>query len=725
MKLKKYLLIALLPVIIGAVLTYYFYLRTEEKAFSLVIDTKRVTLEQVANSITTQFQFIHYDLQDLSQRKAIIDISDDGEKEIDLFYETHSSIFVSITRIDKNGYIAYSTPNQNVIGMYVGDQPHNKEVLEKHIPIVSDVFMAVQGFKTLAFAYPVFKNGKFDGTISILLPISKLADLLLSTTNLSELGHSLLLTKGGIEIYCTFKKEHIGRDIHSAHEGGNLFQKSVHNMLKGNSGLSYYWDIAGPDSNKTKKWIVYKPIPLPNTFWSLGLVTTEAEIYGRLHEVRENLLFIISVSFLAFVAIVLIYIRSSNKAEAELRRRDQKYQIVTKQAGHIVYEYDRETKSVLWSSAVKDVVGYEEDELQNFNAQTWFDRVHPDDKAHFFSVLENARTEGTGYTMQYRIKHKEGNYVYVEESGILDREIGTGKLKYYGTIKNINARKEAEAALLLHKNKLEKLVEERTRKLEEVNKVLERDIKKRKETENELIIAKEKAEASDRLKSEFLAQVSHEIRTPINTILSFSSLIGDELSGKVSDDLKEGFGIMAIAGQRIIRTIDLILNMSELQTKTYDPRKTTFNLIDDILAPLMEEFQIHAGTKKLKLELVTSLEKSKAIIKKDRYSISQIFINLVDNAIKYTLKGGIKINVYLNDDNKLCVEVNDTGIGISEEYLPVLFDSFSQEEQGYSRRFEGTGLGLALVKNYCEINNAEIEVESSKGTGSTFRVIFN
>ena len=108
----------------------------------------------------------------------------------------------------------------------------------------------------------------------------------------------------------------------------------------------------------------------------------------------------------------------------------------------------------------------------------------------------------------------------------------------------------------------------------------------------------------------------------------------------------------------------------------------------------------------------------------DEYSIMQIFANLIDNAIKYTKKGKVEILLTKNKSGNVMVEVKDTGIGMSKEFLPKIFEPFVQEEQGYSRSYEGNGLGLALTKRYCEINNAVIEVESEKNVGSTFRVIF-
>ena len=250
--------------------------------------------------------------------------------------------------------------------------------------------------------------------------------------------------------------------------------------------------------------------------------------------------------------------------------------------------------------------------------------------------------------------------------------------------------------------------------------VVIRDITEKKIHEEELKKAKEEAEKSNRLKSEFLAQMSHEIRTPINAMLSFTSLLKDEISNDIDEDLKESFDIISNAGNRLIRTIDLILDMSDVQAGSYDynPQEVDIN---EVLKKLIAEFSLTAKTKGLTLK--SNLCNDSSVITVDEYTIRQIFANLIDNAIKYTNKGQIEVITYFNKE-KLIAEVADTGIGINEENKSLIFEPFRQEYQGYSRKFEGNGLGLALVKNYCEMNNAEIEVESKKGFGSKFRVIF-
>lgn len=249
-----------------------------------------------------------------------------------------------------------------------------------------------------------------------------------------------------------------------------------------------------------------------------------------------------------------------------------------------------------------------------------------------------------------------------------------------------------------------------------------RDITEIKIYQKELIEAKERAERSDKLKSDFLAQMSHEIRSPVNTILSFASLLKEELSGNINEDMNVCFNSIDSGGRRLIRTIDLILNTADIQSGRYEPFNEEIDLGNEIIKNLMMEFASAVKAKKLKFSYTDNLGGRK--IKLDKYTVTQIFANLIDNSIKYTKKGSINIEL-TGTKEEIFVKIIDTGIGISKEYLPYLFDPFSQEEQGYTRRFEGTGLGLSLVKKYCDLNNARIKVESEKGKGSTFIIVFS
>lgn len=264
-------------------------------------------------------------------------------------------------------------------------------------------------------------------------------------------------------------------------------------------------------------------------------------------------------------------------------------------------------------------------------------------------------------------------------------------------------------------------IEDTNEEMELINKDLESRVIERTK---ELSASKEKAETAVRMKTEFLAQMSHEIRTPINSILSYTQLLKEETINVVPEELRFSFDMINNGGRRLIRTVDLILNMSELQTGTYEVIIEKCNLAE-ILEQLVGEFQTAASSKNLDLMLLNRLDQNESIMLSDIYTVTQIFANLIDNAIKYTTEGSIEVVAFKTKDGIIGVDVQDTGIGISEKFQKELFDPFTQEEQGYTRKFDGNGLGMALVKEYCKLNNAKISVKSEKGVGSTFMVAFN
>lgn len=270
-------------------------------------------------------------------------------------------------------------------------------------------------------------------------------------------------------------------------------------------------------------------------------------------------------------------------------------------------------------------------------------------------------------------------------------------------------------------NSMVERIEETNEEMELINKDLENRVIERTK---ELNASKDKAEAAVRMKTEFLAQMSHEIRTPINSILSYTQLLKEETINVVPEELRFSFDMINNGGRRLIRTVDLILNMSELQTGTYEVIIEKCNLVE-VIEQLVGEFQTAAKSKNLDLMLLNRLEFEQGLMAADIYTVTQIFANLIDNAIKYTNEGSVEVVAFKTIDGFIGVDVQDTGIGISEKFQKELFDPFTQEEQGYTRKFDGNGLGMALVKEYCKLNQAKISVKSEKGVGSTFTVVFD
>lgn len=257
--------------------------------------------------------------------------------------------------------------------------------------------------------------------------------------------------------------------------------------------------------------------------------------------------------------------------------------------------------------------------------------------------------------------------------------------------------------------------------LKAIAKIISAEIQ-RIDSDSKLLKAKEDAERANLLKTQFLAQMSHEIRTPLNSILSFISLLKNEIEGNNSEFVKSWFGMIDSSSKRLIRTIDMILTMSQLQAGNYEYSPSEVDMAADFISDIYKEFIVFANERRLDYTFEKKIEKALVLV--DAHTVSHIILNLIENAMKFTKKGKVEIVLYENQSGEICIDVCDTGIGISEEYFPDLFTPFSQEDMGIRRSFEGNGLGLALVKKYADMNNAVIQVKSKKSIGSTFTVIF-
>ncbi|TSA25882.1 MAG: GAF domain-containing protein [Ignavibacteriales bacterium] len=239
----------------------------------------------------------------------------------------------------------------------------------------------------------------------------------------------------------------------------------------------------------------------------------------------------------------------------------------------------------------------------------------------------------------------------------------------------------------------------------------------------ELKLLKIEAEKTALLKTHFLAQMSHEIRTPLNIILSGSQLLKMNSANLETYEMNDLFEMLERGSQRIIRTIEGIIEMSKINSGDYELNNEIIQLEEDILLPLIKHFRNISLKKNVDLHFEKTTDLNQII--RDKFMIHQIFAEIIDNAVKYTEQGSVQVRQFLNENGKLCVTITDTGIGISSDYLDHIFEPFTQEQTGYTRRYEGNGLALALIKKYADLNNLTMLVKSEKNAGSEFKILFN
>lgn len=246
------------------------------------------------------------------------------------------------------------------------------------------------------------------------------------------------------------------------------------------------------------------------------------------------------------------------------------------------------------------------------------------------------------------------------------------------------------------------------------------DITKRKQAEEELRIAKEKAEEASRLKSNFLANMSHELRTPMTGILGFAELIHNELK---DEELKEMSSMILKGGMRLTDTLNSILDLSSIEANKIEINIKERNIVE-LISDSIRLFELSAHQKGVCVKFLP--DKDTPWAKIDERLFNQVINNLLNNAIKFTEEGEIKVlcgRYETDDESYVFVKVKDTGIGISQRDIEKIFEPFRQVSEGLSRKYEGTGLGLTISKKFIELMNGKLTVESKINKGSVFTLL--
>jgi signal transduction histidine kinase len=245
---------------------------------------------------------------------------------------------------------------------------------------------------------------------------------------------------------------------------------------------------------------------------------------------------------------------------------------------------------------------------------------------------------------------------------------------------------------------------------------ISRDITERKRFEEELLKAKEKAEASDRLKTVFMRNISHEIRTPLNGILGFGQLMSEP---NLSQEEKEEFLIMVNeSSDRLMNTVTNIMENSLIVSGNQEVQKKEI-ILDTLLDEIYNKFSNRCEQKRLTFLIQKQKNIEELIIDTDAELLNKVLHHLIDNAIKYTTKGFVAVGYNLMEKQVLFY-VKDSGIGISQDQQQLIFDHFIQGDDSYTRDQEGNGLGLSIAKGLVELLGGRIWVESVRGEGSSF-----
>ena len=363
--------------------------------------------------------------------------------------------------------------------------------------------------------------------------------------------------------------------------------------------------------------------------------------------------------------------------EQALHESEERFKAMADAAPVAIHVTDTEPKTIYVNKGWLDYTGLDYEESMGLQ---WQSAIHPDDVKSYIEAFLDAFTQREPFRFETRIRKANGDFGWMLTTGV-PRYTSDGQfLGYIGTGIDITDRKQAEAFLEQ---------------------------------------AKLQAEEANRKKSEFLSLMSHELRTPLNSIIGFSEMLAEGFAGDLDPKQKEFAGYVSASGHHLLNLINDLLDIAKIEAGKMKLRLEWVEIF-----PLIEDIQIMMNKLASQKEVTLSflVQPNLETIQLDPGRFKQVLINLISNAIKFNVPGGsIFVRLFKSQDEQwLMGEVQDTGIGISKDKLPELFQKFYQVDTTETRSHEGTGLGLALTRDLIELHGGSIRVSSKEGIGSIF-----
>ncbi|TNF41503.1 MAG: PAS domain S-box protein [Cytophagales bacterium] len=371
-------------------------------------------------------------------------------------------------------------------------------------------------------------------------------------------------------------------------------------------------------------------------------------------------------------------IHSEYQAKVNLKQSEEKYRRLVEESTEIIFSLSEAYLLHYVSPNVKQFLGYDSEEVIG---RSIFEFIHLDDLDVFQKMISETQDFlAKNQFLEFRLRHKNGEYRVFNSNGKLIED-KQGIHRYYTGVA--------------------------------------RDISKLKEAQKELLIAKEKAELASQAKSQFLSVMSHEIRTPMNAVIGLAHFLMEE---DPRPDQLENLKTLQFSAENLMALINDILDYNKIDSGKVELEKAPFE-IRNMVHRIVHSHSFLANDKGLKIYCEVD-ESIPQVIYGDALRLGQVMNNLVSNAIKFTEKGFVRIQISREFVQGSLTEIKfsfeDTGIGIPKEKVKTIFEAFTQASSSTSRKYGGTGLGLAIVKRLVELFGGEIEVHARSGGGSIF-----
>jgi len=695
--LKYFVLLFVVILLIFAIALVAIYRDVKLQTIQELNTRQMVHARQASQGIRNHMEYIISTLNLLARLPPIIEMDDYGKRIVNVYQGSHADEVKGVTRVDARGRIVYTVPQAgDAIGRDISYQEHVREIMKTRKVVISDVFMAVQGFRTIAVHVPVTRNGAFDGSLAFLFSFDRIAHRHIENIRIGNSGYAWVISQKGFEISCPVPG-HVGRSVYDTSREDPEIIAMANEMLKGKEGVTTYHFHRIRDSKleNVLKHAVYKPIPIGNTFWSIVVATPEDEVLIAMSGFRSRFLlitlalFFFSTIFTYLLVRSQIIIREQKKREPivkALQESEESFRRIFDESSDPILLLKENSFSECNQAALTLLGNIPRDILIRSTPADISPPRQPDGSPSATASEERIKAA-------YASGYQRFEWVYLKADGT--------ELFVDVSLTPIVIRGEK----ILH--------------------VAWRDITERKRAEEEQERLRSQLMQAHKMESvgRLAGGVAHDFNNILQTILGYAEMALMRVGA--ADPLRHNLQQILQAGRKSADLTRQLLAFARKQVM--NPRILDLN---DIIPGMFQMLQRLIGEH---IDLVWMPGHKLWNLKMDPSQIDQILANLVVNA-RDAIDGSGRITIETGNrvvDREYCsgllecapgdyvtLTVSDNGCGINLENITNIFEPFFTTK-GLG---QGTGLGLATVYGIVKQNDGFISVRSEPAKGATFTI---
>jgi PAS domain S-box-containing protein len=685
--LFRYLLILLAIVVwlgVCAWLATAVYTGVRGDTSRQMADLQATLADQAARSISDHMAGLQKEMELLAQDEDVIAMNARGVGALQRYFDYGGGELQSVTRMGADGTIVFTWPNAASRGSSIREQAHVRRLLGTHRPVMSDVFLSVQGFRSIALHVPVFHDGTFDGSIGILVPVEWIARRFLEGIRIGPTGYAWVIDRNGVEIYCPdpglVGTNAIERAGQSAEE--KALARAMASGFVGNAVLSRDHVSGAPIGLQ----VTYMPIHLADNMWSIAVAATESEILAKMSGFVRPWLVVILLVLAGVACIIIMGFRFTLASDRRRVREEEQahYRSIVERLPVINYVVDMNPpgRTTYISPQVQTILGFTP-EAWTADPDMWRRQIHPDDRARVEEEVRRRDARGEPVEIEYRAIAADGSVRWILNRSTVSRG---EPVSVTGVMIDITERRQAEEAL--------------------------------REREEQLLQAR-KLEAVGRL----AGGVAHDFNNLLTVIRGYTDTILD--SGELPESLRADTREILAASRRAQSLTDQLLAYSRKQM--HSPHVIDLNTqvvqMEMMLRRLIGE----------NVSLVVALTAEICRVRADPGQLQQVIMNLAVNA-RDAMPGGGTLTICsanvlvgsvpdparpgVTEGAWVSLSVRDTGEGMDAETLTHIFEPFFTTKS----KGKGTGLGLSTVYGIVAQSGGLVFVQSSPGAGSVFEI---